>query len=72
MNKLEISLSQTTLDSFIKRNLENFKQETTLSEVIIERSGVKVIGNVHIEKIKINNLSLNEPNLIDLNNVEVQ
>ncbi|APO44950.1 hypothetical protein BS614_13650 [Paenibacillus xylanexedens] len=71
MNNLQISLSQTTLNTFLKRSLSLVKQPEPISNVIVEKNGVKVTANIQIKSIEVDDLTLAEPNKISLNNVKL-
>jgi|GEM_PF-1813287 len=71
MNNLQISLSQPTLDKFIKIVLAQFRQESPLTKELVNSNGVKVIGNVQVKSITIESLTLKEPNIVDLNKIQI-
>jgi hypothetical protein len=71
MNTVKVSLSQQTLDSTVNRIIQSFNQTEPKSTELINESGVKITGNVLVDKPKLESITLVEPNIISLNNVEV-
>ncbi len=71
MNTLEVSLSQQTIDSAVKRGLQFLRQESPLNKELFNERGIKVIGNVHVKSIDLESVTLKEPNIIEVNKVEV-
>ena len=71
MNSIKLSISQKTIDLVVKRTLQSFHQEEPISNVILEENGVKITGNVQIDHIVLESVTLREPHIIDLNKVEV-
>lgn len=71
MNTVKISLSQKTIDSTVKRILQSFRQEEPMSKVLLDENGVKITGNVHIENVSLESITLKEPHIIELNRIEV-
>ncbi|MBY0201777.1 uncharacterized protein YpmS [Paenibacillus intestini] len=71
MNNLQISLSQTTLNTFLKKSLSLVRQSEPISNVIVEKNGVKVTANIQLKSIEVDDLNLAEPNKVSLNNVKL-
>lgn len=71
MNTVKVSLSQQTIDSTVKRILQSFHQEEPMSKILLDENGVKITGNVQIENVALESITLKEPHIIELNKVEV-
>lgn len=71
MNAVNVSLSQQTIDSTVKRTLNFFRQDEPISKVLLDENGVKITGNVNIENVILESVTLKEPHIIELNKVEV-
>lgn len=71
MNTLKISLSQQTINSTIKRTLKSLHQENPISKVLLDENGVKITGNINVENVVLESITLKEPYIIELNKVEV-
>ncbi|UPK45951.1 hypothetical protein [Paenibacillus pabuli] len=71
MNNLQLSFSESTLNTVLKKGLSLVKQDEPISKPIVESNGVKITSNVQIKTIEVGNLVLVEPNKIKLNNVKL-
>lgn len=71
MNNLSITLTESTIENFLKAQLANITFQNE-ERTMYEENGLKVVANVHIKNIEFNDFDLSVPDTFAINRIGVE
>ncbi|MCZ8518868.1 hypothetical protein [Paenibacillus caseinilyticus] len=71
MNNLQVTLTESTIEKFLRSRLEGITFENQEKELRNE-NGVKIVANVHVRKVEFNDFVLTAPDVFSINKILVE
>ncbi|WP_440671308.1 hypothetical protein [Bacillus subtilis] len=71
MNNLSVTLTQSTIENYLRAQLANIAFQNE-EETLYDDNGIKIIANVHVRKIGFDDFVLSPPNTFEIRRLSVE